>query len=235
MSIIIVITSAANLGNSYRLSKMSIIIAAIIVIFIVVTIVNTIKPSSSSSPQPYYAPSHVDRVLRSLWWAAFSYRLRCDATWALKYHCCCCCCWSLFIIVWLIDCLLWLVRARPLLITARNKFTLSMWISWSWQKNISSRCKITHPVRDKSMTISIKKTRIAKLIVTPHLGSAVRRTESSLLQVLMKGPHNSQRPSREARDWSSYDIINDIIMMWVWYRSCSKILTKNDRNHLTLQ
>ena len=38
------LVSAANLGNSYRLSKMSIIIATIIVITI---IVNTIKPSSS--------------------------------------------------------------------------------------------------------------------------------------------------------------------------------------------
>ena len=42
------LVSAANLGNSYRLSKMSIIIATIIVIFIVVIIiVITIKPSSS--------------------------------------------------------------------------------------------------------------------------------------------------------------------------------------------
>ena len=41
------LVSAANLGNSYRLSKMSIIIATIIVIFIVITIVNIIKPSSS--------------------------------------------------------------------------------------------------------------------------------------------------------------------------------------------
>ena len=38
------LVSAANLGNSYRLSKMSIIIATIIVITI---IVNTIKPSAS--------------------------------------------------------------------------------------------------------------------------------------------------------------------------------------------
>ena len=50
------LVSAANLGNSYRLSKMSIIIAAIIIIatiivitfiIIIIIIVNTIKPSSS--------------------------------------------------------------------------------------------------------------------------------------------------------------------------------------------
>ena len=41
------LVSAANLGNSYRLSKMSIIIATIIVIFIVIIIVNIIKPSAS--------------------------------------------------------------------------------------------------------------------------------------------------------------------------------------------
>ena len=43
------LVSAANLGNSYRLSKMSIIIATIMVItiIIIIIIVITIKPSSS--------------------------------------------------------------------------------------------------------------------------------------------------------------------------------------------
>ena len=59
------LVSAANLGNSYRLSKMSIIIAIIVIFIVVIIIVNTIKPSSS--PHPDHAPSHVDRVLRSLW------------------------------------------------------------------------------------------------------------------------------------------------------------------------
>ena len=50
--------------------------------------------------------------------------------------------------------------------------------------------------------------------MTTHLGSAVRRTESSLLQVLIKGPHNSQRPSREARDWSSCDFTMMKYIIW---------------------
>ena len=67
-----------------------------------------------------------------------------------------------------------------------------------------------------------------------YLGSAVSRTESNLLQVLIKGPHSSQRPSREARDWSSWNIYDKIRydgmvvsmmmmttamnrMIWVWY------------------
>ena len=224
MSIIIVITSAANLGNSYRLSKMSIIIATIIVIFIVVLITTIILRTIPCWPSPSIT------LVSSLFLSATVRRnlgveisLLLLLLLIIVHHC-------------LINWLLALIGKGPPLTNHCKKWIHYEHVNFMiMAKNISSRCKITHPVRDKSMTISIKKTRIAKLIVTPHLGSAVRRTESSLLQVLMKGPHNSQRPSREARDWSSYDIINDIIMMWVWYRSCSKILTKNDRNHLTLQ
>ena len=41
------LVSAANLGNSYRLSKMSIMIAIIVIFIVVIIIVITIKPSSS--------------------------------------------------------------------------------------------------------------------------------------------------------------------------------------------